>query len=145
MRLNIGEKGIYDMYRFYRERIKDPLSFELFRKIIFQHNRQLMTEVLQGAANVRLPNRLGFIRVRKTKMNYKHLKFDYGTYNKTGVKAFHLNEHSDDFKARVLWDKSRCIVKGKRPWSFKPSRENARMLSTIMKEEGGHKRYTEEL
>lgn len=145
MRTNIGEKGIYDIYKYYKSITKDPLDLKLFREIVFTFNKRIMNEILQGAANIRLPARLGYIRIKKTKMNYKNLKFDYGTYNKTGIKSFHLNEHSDDFKARILWDKSTCIVRGKRPWSFTASRENKRALCSIMKENGGHKRYTEEL
>ena len=145
MRIDIKEKGIYSLYKYYKENSTDILSFPIFRQVIFTYNKMLMQEILNEASNIRLPYRLGYLRIKKSKMSYKHLKFDYGTYNKTGIKAFHLNEHSDDYKARILWDKCKCIVKGKRPWSFKPSRKNSRALAAIMKTNGGHKKYTEEL
>lgn len=143
MRINKGERGIYDMYKYYLCNTSNGVTFEVFREIVFKHNKYLAEEIISKGTNIRLPNRLGYIRVRKTKMNYKNLKFDYGTYNKTGVKAFHLNEHSDDFKARVLWNKQKCIVKGKRPWSFTPSRENKRAVSKVM--QSNHQIYMEEL
>lgn len=143
MRVDKGERGIYDLYKYYSQTIKDPVEFTIFREIIFTHNKMMADEIIRQGSNVRLPNRLGYFRIRKTKMNYKSLKFDYGTYNKTGVKAYHLNEHSDDFRARFLWNKAKCIVKGKRPWSFTPSRENKRAVSKVMQTD--HKIYTEEI
>lgn len=145
MRKDIGERGIHELYKFYKTTVDNPVEFKMFKAIICKHNRLFMDCVLEYGDNVRLPNRLGYIRVKKTKMDYKNLMFDYGTYHKTGLKTFHLNEHSDDFKARLLWNKSKCIVAGKRPWSFTPSRENSRRLSSNMQESGGHTRYKEEL
>lgn len=143
MRIDKGERGIYDLFKYYKETVKDPLDFKLFRAICFAHNKALSEEIIEKGSNVRLPNRLGYFRIKKTKMNYKNLKFDYSTYNKTGVKAYHLNEHSDDFRARFLWNKSKCIVKGKRPWSFTPSRKNKRAVAKVMLT--NHIIYTEEL
>jgi hypothetical protein len=143
MRIDKGERGIYDIYKYYKTTVKEPLDFKTFKKVVFMHNKLLAQEVIEFGSNVRLPNRLGYFKIRKTKMNYKNLKFDYGTYNKTGVKAFHLNEHSDDFKCRFLWNKAKCIVKGKKPWSFTPSRENKRWSSKMMQED--HRIYTEEI
>ena len=144
MKKNIGERGLHALYKFYKSRVTLPVDFKLFKAIVGQHNKLLMECILEYGDNIRLPNRLGYMRVKKTKMNYKYLMFDYGTYHKTGLKTFHLNEHSDDFKARLLWNKSKCIVKGRRPWSFTPTRENSRRLSSNMQERGGHKRYNEE-
>ena len=143
MRIDKGERGIYDLYTYYKSTSKDPIKFEVFRQVIFSHNKLMAHEIIVQGSNVRLPNRLGYFRVKKTKMNYSNLKFDYGTYNKTGVKAFHLNEHSDDYKARFLWNKSKCIVKGKTPWSFTLSRKNKRLVSKIMQD--NHSTYSEEI
>lgn len=143
MRVNIGELGIHDMYNYYKVRVKNPISFDRFKAIAYTTNKLVVDKVLEGDT-VKLPYRMGYLRVRKTKMNYDYLKFDYGTYNKTGIKAVHLNMHSDDFKARILWDKSKCIVAGKRPYCFQPTRVNfKRRLSAIMKTPGGHSRYLE--
>jgi len=143
MRIDKGERGIYDLYKYYKSVVKEPLEFRTFRAVCFANNRLMAEEIIEKGSNLRLPNRLGYLRIRKTKMNYKNLKFDYSTYNKTGVKAYHLNEHSDDFRARFLWNKAKCIVKGKKPWSFTPSRHNKRAVAKVMLTD--HKIYTEEL
>ena len=143
MRIDIGELGIKDLYKHYIETTKGSLTYKQFKNVVYLHNKKLVDEVLDGYT-VKLPYRLGNLRIKKTKMNYDYVKFDYGTYNKTGIKAVHLNEHSDDFKARILWEKSKCIVDGKRPYCFQPTRVNfKRRLSGIMSIVNGHKRYLE--
>ena len=148
MRIKLGEQGedgIYSLYKVYKKEVKEPMDFKTYRRVLFAFNKRLMDEILEGASNIKLPARLGCIRVKKTKMNYKRLMFDYGEYNKSGLKTYHTNTHSDDYKVRILWEKSKCIIRGKEPWSFIPARINKRRLAKLMKEEGGHKRYTEEI
>lgn len=148
MRIKLGEEGedgIYTFYRVYKKTVDNPLDFKVYRKVIFTFNKMLADQILDGASNIKLPARLGCIRVKKTKMTYKRLMFDYGEYNKSGLKTYHTNVHSDDYKVRILWEKSKCIIRGKEPWSFTPARINKRRLAKLMKEDGGHKRYTEEL
>lgn len=148
MRIKLGEQGedgIYSLYKVYKKNVQDPMDFKTYRRVIFSFNKALMVEILEGASNIKLPARLGCIRVKKTQMTYKRLMFDYGEYNKSGLKTYHTNTHSDDFKVRILWEKSKCIISGKAPWSFTPARINKRRLAKLMKEDGGHKRYTEEL
>lgn len=144
MRVALGEKGLKDMYAYYLVKAKSPVTYKEYVQICTAHNKLLMELVLYYSANIRLPHRLGYLRIKKTKMNYKYLKLDYGTYNKTGEMVYHLNEHSDDFKARFLWEKSKCVVKGKRPYCFQPTREHKRSLAEIMKSPGGHKIFSEE-
>ena len=143
MRVAIGEKGLKDVYKLYKSKVKSPVDYATFAKVCQLHNRLLMSKVIEKGHNIRLPYRLGFIRVKKTKMDFKHVKFDYGEFNKTGIKSFFLNEHSDEYKARILWEKSKCIIPGKRPYCFQPTREWKRRLAAIMKSPGGHKRYLE--
>lgn len=144
MRVAIGEKGIREMYAYYLTTTTNPLGYEDYVKVCHAYNKQVMHQILHEAANFRLPYRLGYLRVKKIKMNYKYLKMDYGLYNKTGEKAYHLNEHSDDYKVRILWEKSKCVIKGKRAYSLTITREHKRELARIMKTPGGHKIYSEE-
>jgi hypothetical protein len=144
MRVNIQEKGLKQIYDFYLSSTKSPVTYKEFAIICKQHNKLFMEYVLDKAANMRLPFRLGFLRVKKTKMDYKHMKLDYGTYNKTGQKVYHMNEHSDDFKVRILWEKSKCVIPGKRVYCFQPTRDNKRKLASIMKADKGHNKYLEE-
>ena len=140
-----GEDGIYSLYKVYKKVVEEPLDFKTYRRVIFAFNKMIMDEILEGASNIKLPARLGCIRVKKSKMTYARLMFDYGEYNKSGLKTYHTNVHSDDYKVRILWEKSKCIISGKTPWSFIPARINKRRLAKLMKENGGHKRYQEEI
>jgi hypothetical protein len=144
MRVNLQEKGLRDIYAFYSKNVDKPIEYKEFSEICKQHNKLFMEAVLTEGVNMRLPFRLGYLRVKKTKMDYKHMKLDYGTFNKTGEKVYHMNTHSDDFKARILWEKSKCIIPGKRLYCLQPTREYKRTLASIMKSENGHKRYLEE-
>jgi hypothetical protein len=141
MRVAIGELTLKDIYKKYKEGKKNPLDYKEFREICYMHNQLFMERVLVAGERMRIPFRLGFIRVKKTKMNYKYMMFDYETFNKTGEKVFHMNDHSDDFKARILWEKSKCIVPGKRPYCLRLTREYKRKLASIMKTPNGHNRY----
>lgn len=140
-----GEDGIYFLYKVYKKEIDNPVAFEKYRQVVFAFNKAIAIEILEKGSNIKLPGRMGCLRVKKTKMNYQRLFFDYGEFNKSGLKTYHTNVHSDDFKVKILWEKMNCIVKNKAPWSFTASRANKRTLARLMKENGGHKRYTEEL
>lgn len=142
MRVAVGEQGLHEVYELYKKKVKKPVEFTVFKAICTLHNKLVMQKVMEGV-NFRVPFRLGFIRVKKTKMTFSKLKFDYGEFNKTGIKSFFLNDHSDGFKAKLLWEKSKCIVKGKRPYCFQPTREWKRTLAAVMKTDGGHKQFME--
>jgi hypothetical protein len=141
MRVAIGELTLKDIYKKYKSSTKRPVDYKIFREICYRHNQIMMERVLERGERIRLPYRLGYIKVKKTKMNYNYMMFDYETFNKTGIKAFHMNEHSDDYKARILWEKSKCIVPGKRPYCLKFTRDHKRKLASIMKRPNGHSIY----
>lgn len=131
-----GELSTKHFYEFYKEKYKDKVKYKvdnkLFAKILNLYNKKLAKRILSGEA-ITLPYRLSVLRIKKCKMNYNNVKYDYHTYNTTGMKVPHLNEHSKDYYVRWYWRKSTCIVKGKRFYSFRPSRENARALAKIIK------------
>ena len=143
--LNV-EFGIKDLYRFYRSKdytTKDEkVLYEDYRKICYAVNKKLAQRMLEGKF-IRLPFNLGKVYIRKVKNNFKHLKFDYAYFNKTGEKAFHLNEHSDKFHAKWFWEKISCRVPGNKIYSFIPSRHNKRELSRLMQQPGGYLKYLE--
>lgn len=145
MRVDVGELGLKQIYKFYCSKTKTPLSYTDFKEVCSMYGKIARRKVIDEGLVIPLPFRLGHIRVRKTQMNYKYMKFDYETFNKTGIKSFHMNDHSDDFKAKIQWDKSKCIVKGKLPYAFTFTRDWKRSLAAVMKSPGGHKRYFEDI
>ncbi len=135
--------GLIEAYQLYVKTADSPLPYKEYRKICEEYNKALMRRVLEEGERAKLPMGLGYIRVHKAKMNYNYMKFDYGTFNATGLKTYHVNDHSDDFKARILWEKSKSIHKGKKPYCLILTRQHKRRLAEIMKTDGGHKAYIE--
>ncbi len=142
--------NIEDIYKFYKKAIanksiKYKVTLAQYKDICYSYNQTITDLILNHSQCVKLPYRLGEIGIKKRKMNYKekYLKFDYGEYNKTGNKTFHLNAHSNEWKARWYWSKKRCVVINKSLYSFTPTMTNKRKLSAIMLQKGGHKKFYE--
>ncbi len=113
-----------------------------YKKVLKFFNKKLCKAVLEGHRIV-LPARLGKIRIKKLKTSTKRLRYDYGHYNKTGQKLYHLNEHSDGFYGRWFWMKASMSISGQSAYSFEATWTNKRAISSVMNEKGGHKRFME--
>jgi hypothetical protein len=138
MRVSQGEKGLKDFYNLY----EGELTYNEFAKILKKVNKVIAVEILKGIS-IKFPMRLGTFCIKKVKNNYKHLKFNYHVYNTTGVKTYHLNEHSKEFHGKWFWERILCNIIGHKRYCFIPSRGNKRALAKVMKTEGGYKLYTQ--
>jgi hypothetical protein len=138
------ELGIKDAYKLYRsDTTKDEkVLYDEYRRICYAVNAKIAEKLLCGK-QIKLPFNIGRIFIRKVRNNFKHLKFDYAHFNKTGEKAFHLNIHSNKFHAKWFWEKISCRIPGNKIYSFIPSRDNKRSLSKVMQQPGEYKRYLE--
>jgi len=140
------ELGVKQIYKYYRSKdytTKDEKElYEVFRQTCYKVNTKIAEKMLEGKY-IKLPFNLGKFYIRKVKNNFKHLKFDYAHFNKTGQKAFHLNTHSNKFHAKWYWEKISCRISGNTIYSFIPSRGNKRDLAKVMQEPGGYKKYLE--
>ncbi len=137
--------NIDDIFKFYKKSLKtkNGISKELFKEICYEYNKELSRSIVEDSAIVKLPYRLGELSIRKRKMNYDYLKMDYNHFRKTGKQIFHLNSHSDEWKARWFWSKRSCIVINKTMYSFVPTCSNKKALANVMLSEGGHRNYFE--
>jgi hypothetical protein len=126
----------------YNKKSKAPLKQKVYQDICKDFNQMLVEELLRGN-EYKMPGRLGNLKIVKSKMKYnvKNMKIDFGHLRKTGEKIYHLNKHSDGYKARWYWGKKNCMVKHKTYYCFKPSRANKKLLAEIMKTTGGHKTF----
>lgn len=93
------------IYKYYKKDIVNPESkynvdYKTYRTVCEMFNKLVVDDILENAASFKMPQRLGEFRIKLTKTKYDNLKFDYGHFNKTGEKAVHLNEHSNDYYAR---------------------------------------------
>ena len=129
--------GSNDVYKKYKEDVIPELQVDkkLFRKICDDFNRMLIEEILLNSEEVRLPYRLGTVRIKKSKMKYddkNKLKIDWAASKKLGKRIYHLNDHTGGYKYRFYWTKG--IVKNITAYSFIPTRTNTRRLASILKD-----------
>ena len=108
---------------------------QIYRKICDEFNKLLVDEILISSEEIRLPYRLGTIRIKKSKMKYddkNKLKIDWAASKKLGKRIYHLNDHTGGYKYRFYWTKG--IVKNITAYSFIPTRTNTRRLASILKD-----------
>ena len=143
MRKN-GELCAATIKRAYYAKYPAPADRQLdtrgFTAVLEAYNLGLCALLLAGK-EVKLPFRLGTLCVEKKKLNYARLPFDYGHWQKTGQKRFHLNRHSDGYRANFHWRKQLTALSGIQLYALVPCRALTRAISQQMQQPGGHKQY----
>ena len=129
--------GSNEVYKYYKDNVIPELQVDkqTFRKICDEFNKLIIDEILINSEDVRLPYRLGTIRIKKSKMKYddkNKLKIDWAASRKLGKRIYHLNDHTGGYKYRFYWTKG--IVKNITAYSFIPTRTNTRTLASILKD-----------
>ena len=129
--------GSDDAYKYYKENTIEELQVpkQEYRKICDEFNKLFIDEILISSEEMRLPYRLGTIRVKKSKMKYddkNKLKVDWAASKKIGKRIYHLNDHTGGYKYRFYWTKG--IVKNITAYAFIPTRTNTRRLAQILKD-----------
>lgn len=130
-----------DMYKLYKSNSTNPVNLQKYKEILIACNVEFMRMVIEEGKEVRMPY-LSTLSIRKSK-SYKKPIFNYAHFNSTGEKKFILNEHSEGYKAKFFWSKSRIQLKGKYVYSFKATRENSRAITPEMNKFNGHAKYIE--
>ena len=138
--------GCNESYKHYKNEIKKLsvteedlnallIDKQTYRRICDEFNKLFIDEILISSEEMRLPYRLGTIRVKKSKMKYddkNKLKIDWAASKKLGKRIYHLNDHTGGYKYRFYWTKG--IVKNITAYSFIPTRTNTRRLASILKD-----------
>ena len=129
--------GSNDIYMYYKNNTIPELqvSKKEFRKICDEFNKLIIDEILINSEEIRMPYRLGTLRVKKSKMKYddkNKLKIDWAASRKLGKRIYHLNDHTGGYKYRFYWTKG--IVKNVTAYSFIPTRTNTTTLAGILKD-----------
>lgn len=130
--------ALKDVYKFYKNNTEKDLQvkdYNTFLSIVDQGIEILTDNVLLKADNIRFSSRLGYLRIKKTKLflNRKYLKPDWKLTKKTGKIVYHLNEHRDGYKYRFWWSKIGHNIKFLEYYSFTPTRTLKRKLAFILK------------
>ncbi len=127
-----------DIYGYYHNlHHNDGLAVDkkLFKKITYEFNKRIMQYVTESAEEFKIPYRLGVIRIKKSKMNFKDpqaLRTDWNESRKLGKTVKHLNDHTNNYKYRFFWHKSICNAKNKTAYCFETTRTLRRRLAYLL-------------
>ena len=112
------------------------VSYSIYKAVLIRFFALVIDDILTKAVSFKMPLSLGSISVTKNKMpisylrSQNNLKIDYGYFNKTGKRRFHLNEHRNYYRYKITWDKTKkpYIIE----YSFKPVRAFKRRLAHLL-------------
>lgn len=99
---------IIDFYKYYIDNNPNGVDYKAYRVILEDYYAIILDEILNRSEELKMPHRLGTVRIIKYKpkaYNSKSLSVDYKLSNELGYKVYHLNEHSDGYKYRLYWHK----------------------------------------
>jgi len=111
------------------------VDYSLYKDICASFNKEIVKDILYNSGTFKVPHRLGEIRIQKKKMNFdttSNLKIDWKKTNELGKRVYHLNEHTDSYRYKWYWKKSKVIIKNKTAYSFTATRANTRKLASIL-------------
>jgi len=150
----------YDFFSFYRKhsqfsKLERTQYSRFIKELLIAYSEAIVKEALELKLG-----KLGYIRVQSKKLNFfnkegklqKSLKPDWQATWKywerlyegktrdeiTEIKnkkvIYHQNTHTQQEFYRHLWDKATAIVKYKRFYTFKPSRQYSRLIAQVVKD-----------
>lgn len=129
-----------DFYKFYENETEGnqvyAIEFKEYVEILTKYYKTMMDDVLLKAGTIYLPFGMGSVCVVKKKAVLEHLsgqQVDWKTTNETGVRVFHLNEHSKGYKYIFEWAKRKVKVNKSNLYRFQLTRENKRRLAKLVK------------
>ncbi len=153
--------GLKDLYKFYKEHSKNPISSKLFHTILREYNTEILRLIIYDGLDYSIGSRIGSIRIKKFD-NSLRLNADgeianklrpdwqktlkkwgeiYGEKTAEELKSipnkpiiYHLNEHTDGFVFRWCWDKVTSNLKNQSFYKFEPVREIKREAARAWKE-----------
>lgn len=129
-----------DMYELYIQEVDEDspyyVSWQDYKSICNDMFKEMSRRILEEAAEIQLPFRLGSVYIVKKlpkTWTTKSLRVDFCSTMKYGKTIYHLNDHSNGFKFRFKWNKSKALVKNKSFYVFKATRGNNRELASLIK------------
>lgn len=127
-------------HAFYRAKTGNKIDKALYRKICQAFNKKLVEAIVAGRV-VSLPHGLGTMWIRKFQTNWDKPRLNLPETKRIGKKVYYDNMHSDGWWARWYWSRVVSTNVNLQYYSFHATRKNARLVSAVMKQPDGHKRY----
>lgn len=129
-----------DYYNFYINSIDKgsqyDITVEQFKNIFGDFSKFISNEVIDQSKEYKLPCRLGYLSVIKSKpktYTSKSLKIDYHESKVQNKLVYFTNVHSNFYKYRYYWDKHSMLTPNKSKYQFIASRANKRRLAQVIK------------
>ena len=158
-----------DIYKFYVNKVKNPLSYTVFSKIIQEVNKNCIYKLALTGGEFRMPYGTGVLYVAKRKINLKlnpdgtvylkNLKVDWKKTKelwekrypgisaedivkiKDKPKVFYLNEHSNKYRMVYNWDRKTCNMKNQSLYLFRVARTLKSEVAKYFVESGNTNYY----
>jgi hypothetical protein len=109
----------------------DYITYKLINTTMLE---KIFDRILYNSSEIVLPYRLGALSVLKKKMDYNRLRVDYKTSMETGIRVYHMNDHSNGYQFKIRWRKHIAIFKNRKYYCFIPTRTHNRLLAKLVKE-----------
>jgi hypothetical protein len=96
---------ITDSYLLYKKELgANALDKKTYIKLMKEVAKEMSIEIIRNVYHISLPHRLGKLGIKKRKNNriFNKQRLDYGKYNKSKVKLYHVNTHTQ--KYYFFWD-----------------------------------------
>lgn len=126
--------SLKDFYSFYKEsciakNIKYQ-SYSTFSKVLKDFNTRCRDKIVYNSEVLKLPFRLGELYIKKFEVNYeednkKSWRIDFKKSKELGQRVY----FGAPYGYRWTWNKSKCVVRGKRHYAFKPCRKASRLIA----------------
>jgi hypothetical protein len=128
-------KGRKEIYALYAAESEDPVSYAVFKDILFSFNEGIMDTIIDGG-EFNMRNRLSSLCITRQERDPRNPRVDWAASAK--VKQEIINEggkphdgtsgenwlvhYTDPFYVRWRWNKITCVVKNSSAYSFHASR-----------------------
>jgi len=154
--------GIKDFFNYYKDNAKEPiLDYNKFVSIWKDCSHAISKLIIYRNLDFSIPARLGNLQIRKLKskvflnpdgsLNKNKLAINYKASWEKWIKeypnltneeiaklkdkkpVYHLNEHTDGYRVKWVWDKFTATIKNQSIYSLKMTRQNKQELSKAIK------------
>ena len=137
-------KTLTHAYKFYKAKYKKEfgrkISSKEYKDVCYAFNQKVSQGALDGKL-MYLPFSMGSLRIKRKEVNYEKPAIDWKATKDEGKVLYHMNHHSDGWRAVWKWSKMNNLIANLVVYSFTASRDNKRAVAKIMKQKNEYRRY----
>lgn len=119
------------------------LTFEEWKSILYGYSEVLRDYILETGEKCKLPYGLGELSINKKKQcrftgkdkKFIALAIDWQASRKYGKRIYNMNDHTEGYRFKWIWFKSKALFKLSKLWMFKPSRVTSRKIAEYIKKD----------